>query len=82
MAEEGKWGKRGKAFRAEGIAFAIPTVLVAFPVAGAFLGKWAGSYFELPWLLYAGLGLGVVAGIREVIRLVRELTRVQADDDK
>lgn len=75
MDEDDKWRKRGEAFRVDGIAFAIPTVLVAFPVAGALAGKYLGQWLELPWLLALGLLLGLVAGIRECIRLVKLLDR-------
>ncbi|HMX62792.1 MAG TPA: AtpZ/AtpI family protein [Candidatus Sumerlaeota bacterium] len=82
MAEESKLRKGGRAFRTEGIAFAIPTVMVVFPVGGAFLGNWAGRHFGHPWLLYVGLVLGLVAGVRETVRLVKELKAIQAASDK
>lgn len=75
MDDDDKWRKRGEAFRVEGIAFAIPTVLVVFPVAGALVGKYAGQWLGAPWLLAVGLFLGLLAGIRECIRLVKLLNR-------
>lgn len=82
MAKESKWRKGGKAFRAEGIAFAIPTIIVVFPLVGALLGYWAGQYFGHSWLLFVGLVLGLVAGFREVVRLIKELKAVQSESDK
>jgi F0F1-type ATP synthase assembly protein I len=77
MQDDDKWRKAGRAFRMEGIAFAIPTVLVVFPVVGALLGKLAGQWLGQPWLLALGLFLGLFAGIRECIRLVKLLNRSQ-----
>lgn len=77
MDENNKWRKRGEAFRFEGIAFAIPTVLVVFPVVGALLGRYLGRLWDMEWLLFVGLLLGLIAGIRECIRLVRLLNRSQ-----
>ncbi|MCC6546008.1 AtpZ/AtpI family protein [Candidatus Sumerlaeota bacterium] len=56
--------------------------MVAFPVGGAFLGNWAGNRFGHPWMLYAGLVLGLVAGVRETVRLVKELKAIQSESDK
>lgn len=75
MDEDNKWRKRGEAFRMEGIAFAIPMVLVVFPVVGALLGRYLGQLWDMPWLLFVGLTLGLVAGIRECIRLVKVMNR-------
>jgi len=73
--EESKARKAGRAFRAEGIAIAIPMVMVTFPVGGALLGRWAGEHWGMPWLMGAGLILGLFMGIREAIRLVKQLTK-------
>ncbi|CAN5218297.1 hypothetical protein BH09SUM1_BH09SUM1_08710 [soil metagenome] len=75
--DEPRMKKAGKEFRTEGIALAIPMVLVSFPVVGAFLGKWLGAYFGRPWFLLVGLGIGMAMGIRECIRLIKLLNRIQ-----
>ncbi len=75
MPSDDKWRKRGRAFRTEGIAFAIPMVLVTFPVAAGFIGKYFADRFEKPWILAVAILLGLVVGIRECIRLVRLLNR-------
>lgn len=75
MAEESKWRQRGKALRAEGLAFAIPTVLVAFPLIGALLGRWIGQRYGVTWPMYVGLIGGAVCGVRECIRLVKEISK-------
>ncbi|MCC5877346.1 MAG: AtpZ/AtpI family protein [Candidatus Sumerlaeia bacterium] len=77
MDKDNKWRKRGEAFRMEGIAFAIPMVLVVFPVVGVLLGRFLGRLWDLPWLMFVGLVLGLVAGVRECIRLVRVMNRSQ-----
>lgn len=75
--DEHRLRKAGKAFRVEGLAFAIPMVLLGFPLGGALLGKLAADYFEQPWLIAVGVLLGLVLGIRECIRLVKQLNRAQ-----
>lgn len=79
MAGNDKWRNRGKAFRTEGIAFAIPMVLVTFPVVGGIVGKYLAGRFEQPWLLLVCVLIGLAAGIRECIRLVRLLNRASND---
>ena len=81
MDEKNPWHNRGRKLRADSLAFAIPTVLFSFPVIGALLGKWAGEYLELPWLLLVGLAGGLLGGIREAIRILRLLNKIQSDDE-
>ena len=73
----GKWRERGKAFRAEGIAFAIPMVMLVYPIGAALLGKYAAKYTGLPWLFPVILVAGLIVGVRECIRLIKLLNRLQ-----
>ena len=77
MADKSRWRKAGEDVRSGGKALAIPTILLTFPVVGALGGKYAGDYFEKPWLLPAGLILGLVLAFWECVRVLRELNKVQ-----
>lgn len=57
----------------------VPFLLVVAPTCGFFIGFWLDKYFNTkPYLTYIFLVLGIVAGIREFYRLVKEL----GDSDK
>ena len=57
----------------------VPLLLVVSPICGYFIGYWLDVYFDTePYLSYLFLFLGIVAGVREFYRLVREFN----DDDK
>ena len=75
LSGDNKWRKRGKAFRREGIAFAIPMVLVTFPVAAGVLGKILADWLEKPWIVAVAVLVGLAAGLRECVRLVKLLNR-------
>ena len=46
---------------------AIPSLLIVSPLVGFFLGALGDKRFHTsPWLALSGLGLGFVAGAREV----------------
>jgi len=67
--------KFGESLRSESLAFAIPMVMVSFPVSGALLGKFAGQWLGIPWLTVAGLLLGLAMAIREVARLLHKINQ-------
>ena len=51
----------------------IPFVLALPPLIGWWIGKWLDSVFVTdPILMYIGILLGVVAGIREFLRIIRK----------
>jgi len=44
-------------------------------VVGVLLGVWADKYFgSAPWGLLAGLFIGIAAGIRKLVQLVKQAT--------
>jgi F0F1-type ATP synthase assembly protein I len=54
----------------------VPFLLAAGPLAGFFMGKLLDSWLGTGQVLrYIFLALGFVAGIREVIRLVKRTSR-------
>ena len=76
MADKSPWRKAGESVRSGGSALAIPTILLTFPIVGALAGKFAGDYFGKPWILPAGLILGLVLAVWECVRVLRQLNRV------
>lgn len=75
---ERSWGVRIGPFLTLGLQLAI-TVVVCF-----FLGRWLDSLFDTaPWLMLAGLALGVIGGIisfyRTAIALGKEEDRETAE---
>jgi hypothetical protein len=77
MSQKSPLRKFGESFRAEGVALAIPMVLLTFPVGGAFVGRWLEGQFGVSGLTVAGLLLGLAMGIKEAVRLIRQLNRIQ-----
>ena len=65
--------------RTAGMLLAIPSLLIAAPLVGMFLGRWADRRFSTdPWLTFVGVVLGFVAAGREVAIIIR---RVQSDQE-
>lgn len=51
-----------------------PFLLIVAPIFGFFIGLWLDRFFSTtPTLSYIGLTLGILAGIREFYRLVKEI---------
>jgi F0F1-type ATP synthase assembly protein I len=66
--------------RSAGLLLAIPSLLIASPLVGFFLGKFAdGKLHTTPWLTLVGVALGFAAAGREIASIVR---RVQEDDSE
>lgn len=60
----------------------IPTLLLAGPLVGFFLGRFADTKFGTdPWLSFAGLVLGFVAAGREIVSIVRRV-RSEGEDGR
>ena len=77
MADEENNSRRfGKAIRAQGVALAIPMVLLSFPLGAALIGKYLSEKFEQPWILPVMIVAGLALGLRECIRLLRKLNRM------
>lgn len=51
----------------------IPFALAVPPIVGWFIGTWLDKLFgTAPVLMYINLAIGFVAGVREVIRIIKE----------
>ncbi len=75
--DEDRWKNWGRSLRAEGVAISIPLVMIVFPLVGGLIGKYLADKLELPWILFVGLVLGLVAGIREAVSLIKRLNQIQ-----
>ncbi len=64
-----------KLARQLGIAVTIPMTLLAGPLVGWFIGSWLDKWFGTkPWLLVILLVLGTVAGVRQTIHMIKEIS--------
>jgi F0F1-type ATP synthase assembly protein I len=69
------------ALRSAGLLMFIPTLLVAAPLVGFFLGRLAERWLRIapPWGTFMGLVLGFAAAGREIWAIIR---RVQAEEEE
>lgn len=73
MAEPSPWRALAN-LASVGITFVVATAGGA--LLGYFLDRWLGSS---PWLTLIGLGFGIAAGFRELIRSVKAAERQERD---
>ncbi len=59
-------------YRDLGLAMSIPFMLASGPIIGWLIGKWLDARFGTNWLTLTMLALGFIAGVRSVIRTLRE----------
>lgn len=63
--------ERYESMRQVGLLSTIPMLLLVSPLIGYGLGKLLDRWFHTHFLVWVFLGIGAVAGIREVIRVIR-----------
>lgn len=69
-------------YRQIGILAAIPAILLAAPLIGFFLGNWLDKKFGTePYLLIAGVLLGLGSAGIEVYNLARKSAAMSEDKD-
>ncbi len=74
MTREPRKGESDTGWRGAGLALAIPTMLAACVLVGVVLGKLADSWLGTsPLLVLLGLALGLAAGVRETILILRKM---------
>lgn len=62
----------GEKYR-ESVMLSAPNILIGFPLAGAFLGWLLTKFLNWPiWVVPLVMMLGVIQGIREVIKLSKK----------
>jgi ATP synthase protein I len=65
-----------KQARQIGLLTTIPMILAAAPLVGYFLGQWLDRKIgSAPVFTFLGVGLGLVAGVRETIVIVRKASK-------
>ena len=55
-----------------GVYVTIPFILAVPPIIGWFIGKWLDEVFSLFFLKYIFILLGLIAGFRELYRLIKK----------
>lgn len=74
--------KNQAALRRASMLLTIPTLLIASPLVGFFLGRFADQRLGTnPWLMFAGVVLGFVAAGREVTLIIRKVN-AELEDEK
>lgn len=63
--------------RALGMLTTIPMLLVAGPLVSFFLGNWLDRKFGTGWIMPVAVLVGLAAGIRETIRVIRRAEKEQ-----
>ncbi|RKX26118.1 MAG: hypothetical protein DRP45_04340 [Candidatus Zixiibacteriota bacterium] len=75
--------KKGARYGAASLYMAIPTMLVAGPLVGFFLGRWADEKLETePYLMLVGLVFGFAAAGREIYNLIRKAEQIERKESK
>ena len=71
-----KSNNKYKLARQMGIAITIPMVLLSGPLVGWFLGSWLDRKLGTePWFLIILLVLGIVASVKETVRMIKDISR-------
>jgi len=61
--------------RQAGLVMAIPFLLLVSPIIGYFMGRLLDRWFSTSFLWIVFIGLGFVAGIREVYRIIVRVSK-------
>jgi hypothetical protein len=63
-------------YRAALALISIPFYLAVAPLVGWWIGRWADAKLGTDWIFQAiGVCLGIVAAIRETVRMIRRAQR-------
>ncbi|MEW6050316.1 MAG: AtpZ/AtpI family protein [Candidatus Zixiibacteriota bacterium] len=74
-------GKKDRSYAQISLLAAIPAILVAAPLVGFFIGRWADQKLGTePYLVIGGIVLGFFAAGREIYRLVKKSEELDKDD--
>ncbi len=80
MTEPRKRKSDDPGLRTAGMLLAIPSLLIAGPLVGFFLGSWGDRRLGCaPWLTVIGVVLGFFAAGRETYLIIR---RVQDEEER
>ena len=68
--------ERGREFRQLSLGLTIPALMVAGPLVGWALAWAAQTYLGAPqWTSAIGIAVGLAAGVRQVIHVIRDMNR-------
>lgn len=71
-----------KRVKIAGLISLIPTILVAAPLSGYFIGNYLQIRFGLsPYVTFIFAGIGLLAGIRETVRILKLVIKIEKDSD-
>ncbi len=73
---------RFDSLRQVGLLTTIPFLLLASPVIGYLIGKLLDRWLHTKFLTWVFLALGMAAGVREVVRVVRQAGSDDNSDDE
>jgi hypothetical protein len=65
-----------KRVKIAGMVFFIPVMLAAGPFAGYFAGDYLAKKTGLAYILFICIGIGFMASIMEIIRIIRLVTKM------
>lgn len=69
-------GEQSSTARSVGLGVMIPSMLFACVLVGSGLGYWADLKFGTqPWLMLFGLIMGSVAGVREMMKILKKMQK-------
>jgi F0F1-type ATP synthase assembly protein I len=68
--------------RQAGLLTTIPFLLLASPLVGYGLGWLLDRWLHTVFLTWVFLALGMVAGVREVVRILRKVQESENDSDE
>ncbi len=80
MNEPGSENQDERIFRKGGLAFGVPSLLLAGPIAGFLLGYWAVKLFDLEGdaakrAKIIGILVGLVSGAYEAFKVIRKISK-------
>jgi F0F1-type ATP synthase assembly protein I len=73
--------QRYSSLRQVGLLTTIPMLLVASPVVGYFIGRQLDRWFHTDFLVWIMSALGMVAGVREIVSIVKRAS-AEAESDQ
>ena len=73
--------KRDSSYAQISLLAAVPAILVAAPLVGFFVGRWAdGRFGTEPYLMITGVVFGFAAAAREIYNLVKKSEALEKRD--
>ncbi len=68
--------ERARWFKKLGLAMTVPMILLSGPLIGLVAGMWLDRHFHTaPWILVAGVTLGLLSSAREVFDIIRRINQ-------